>query len=628
MKEFLKENTFFLGVNYWASNAGTAMWKEWDESVVDSDCKKLAEAGVEVLRVFPLWEDFQPITMLFDCSGTPREMSHGEKFLSDDELGRSGVDPSAMEKFDAFLKIADKYGLKVIVGMITGWMSGREFYPPALRGKNVVTDPVCLKWEQKFIKYFVRAFKNRDCIIAWELGNECNCLARTTCEEEAWVWTSAIVNCIKGEDNTRPVLSGMHSLAVGYNWNIENQSELCDMLAIHPYMAFTPHCDLDPLISPRAIMHSPAEQALYADLGKRPCLVEEIGTLSSIFGCDEKVAGFVRANLFSAWANDGIGMMWWCGFDQLHLKHAPYDWHDVERELGMFYEDGSPKPVAEEYLKFNKFLKALPFEKLPSRKRDVLCLVSQSDWTIAFGSYICAKRAGIEIEYQSKKGTLKDAELYIVPGPETFDFIQKRTFEPLLQKVSEGAVCLITYDCCAIAPFDKIIGCKSLGRHRADALTTEIGGSKITLEREYAIDLQPVTARVAAVDQNGNPCLTVNPYGKGKIIFFNAPLEKHVAKTKGIASVADSGIEKLYEFALSEAGVKPEIKCDTPLLSVTVHPVSEKEYIAVIINDTENDLTARLDFNGRIKDVYYGEAGGKTVNVKSADAVVFSVIKD
>ena len=38
----LAEGTFVFGANYWASHAGTRMWSEWDESVVDEDFRRFA----------------------------------------------------------------------------------------------------------------------------------------------------------------------------------------------------------------------------------------------------------------------------------------------------------------------------------------------------------------------------------------------------------------------------------------------------------------------------------------------------------------------------------------------------------------------------------------------------------
>ncbi|MGE5530803.1 MAG: hypothetical protein ACM3VW_01630, partial [Bacteroidota bacterium] len=49
---------FVVGANYWASQAGTAMWREWRPDVVNDDLRRLSEAGLQMLRVFPLWSDF------------------------------------------------------------------------------------------------------------------------------------------------------------------------------------------------------------------------------------------------------------------------------------------------------------------------------------------------------------------------------------------------------------------------------------------------------------------------------------------------------------------------------------------------------------------------------------------
>ena len=135
---YLKSGTFCLGVNYWASHAGTNMWRDWKIDVIEKDFKELKEKKIKVLRVFPLWCDFQPIDMLLGHAGTPMEIAFGEDFLGNGEEERAGVSSESILKFSKFLDLAEKYELKVIVSLINGWMSGRCFFPPALKGKNVI----------------------------------------------------------------------------------------------------------------------------------------------------------------------------------------------------------------------------------------------------------------------------------------------------------------------------------------------------------------------------------------------------------------------------------------------------------------------------------------------------------
>lgn len=45
--------------------------------------------------------------------------------------------------------------LDALVSILTGWMSGRQFYPPALESRNLITDPLTLMFEEKFVRGFV-----------------------------------------------------------------------------------------------------------------------------------------------------------------------------------------------------------------------------------------------------------------------------------------------------------------------------------------------------------------------------------------------------------------------------------------------------------------------------------------
>ena len=57
-----EKNDFFTGCNYWASHAGIYMWRNWSAADVERDLELLAAHNMNVLRVFPLWPDFQPLT--------------------------------------------------------------------------------------------------------------------------------------------------------------------------------------------------------------------------------------------------------------------------------------------------------------------------------------------------------------------------------------------------------------------------------------------------------------------------------------------------------------------------------------------------------------------------------------
>ena len=311
------------------------MWSDWNPAVVDADLRQLSTAGLQVLRVFPLWPDFQPIHLLRGGAGRGREVRFGEEPLPDDEIGRAGVSVEMLERFRYFADSAEHCGLKLIVGLITGWMSGRLYVPPALEGLNVLTDPVAIQWQIRLVRCFVRQLKITRLCLPGTWGTRSTAWRMSLNSEAAWTWTAAITSTIRSEDRTRPIVSGMHSLLPGLDsqWKMQDQAELTDLLTTHPYPYFTPHCDQDPVNTIRTILHSTAESRFYADIGGKPCLAEELGTLGPMLASETIAADFIRSCLFSLWANDCHGLLWWCSYDQHELAHAPYDWCAAEREV-------------------------------------------------------------------------------------------------------------------------------------------------------------------------------------------------------------------------------------------------------------------------------------------------------
>ena len=69
---FAPQEPLTIGANYWASHAGPAMWSDWRPDIVEQDFKKLSEAGIKLLRVFPIWPDFQPLNLLLTGDGVPK----------------------------------------------------------------------------------------------------------------------------------------------------------------------------------------------------------------------------------------------------------------------------------------------------------------------------------------------------------------------------------------------------------------------------------------------------------------------------------------------------------------------------------------------------------------------------
>ncbi len=86
-------------------------WREFDRGEVAADFARIAGSGLDSVRVFLTWEDFQP---------TPDE-----------------VDPAMLERLVAVADLAGELGLALVPTLFTGHMSGVNWIPAwALGGSD------------------------------------------------------------------------------------------------------------------------------------------------------------------------------------------------------------------------------------------------------------------------------------------------------------------------------------------------------------------------------------------------------------------------------------------------------------------------------------------------------------
>ena len=642
---FRKSGEFIIGCNYWASHAGTHTWRDWRPDVVADDMRLLEEAGVQAIRVFPLWPDFQPLNMLYTCNGAKQEFRMGETVLPDTELGRAGISPEAMEHFKFLCDEAHKHHIQVLVGLITGWMSGRWFVPAPFEEKNVLTDPYVLKWEVRFVRAFVNYFKEHPAIRGWDLGNECNCLGKIADSSEAYVWTSLIVDAIRAIDTTRPIVSGMHGLKASASlgpWLMEDHGEMCDILTTHPYPRFTPWCSLDPLNTFRPSLHAVAESLMNADVSGKPCIVEEIGTLGTIYGNDDTAASYIRQVLFNSWAADLRGLLWWCGFEQIALEQPPYDWHGVERELGMYHLDKTPKPLVGVYQDFRKFISSLPFEKLPRRKTDAVCIISsgQDQWGVCYATYMLARQAGGELEFFNGESThaLPDSPLYFLPSIAGGAFLTRHRWFELMDKVAAGATLYISLDDAVVSEISKVMGADVVSRsHRRnsccirfdktlfDGVTAEAPAGAIRLEAKMT------TGKALAWDADENPMLTDLSFGKGRIVTFGIPIEKLLCQTAA-AFHGDTcnSFWKVYNWLFGELP-NHVVEKTSPQILLTEHEQPDGGRVVVAVNPMPSSTVETLHFKkgwipskalrGNLPEK--NNDGNWSIGIPANDAIVF-----
>lgn len=584
---------FMLGCNYWDGAHGTDMWRYFDESVVKADVKALAETGVRYMRVFPNWRDFQPVMKMYEWQGGDRGyFDYDENYLED----VNGIDPKQIEHFKTFAAICEENGINLIVSVVTGWMSGRLFLPRAIEGKNPISDPEVLMWTARFIKGFVNGVKDCKNIVMWDLGNECNSLGPAKNRYEAYTWTAFVRNAIAAADNTRPISSGMHGLASGNGtWTIKDQGEIADYLTPHPYISRTINNDIDPMNKLRGTLLPTAQCMFYSDISGKPAILQEQGSFSQALGNAEMNADFGRINMYSALVHGVKGYFWWCGANHNNLKNAPYIWSMMERDLGMLDDDRNPRLIAKAMKAVGERLGALPFESLPERQIDGVCLLTreQNRWDNASAAFVLAKQAGLEIKFAESEDALPKSQLYIVPGVSGWSVMDKRVYDALLENVYNGAAAVITYSGGQMTRFEEVTGLVSNGIVKSNASHTahfDFGDINYTVSYEMLAEAK--SAEVIARNEQGNIVMSKNFLGKGTVYFVNMPLESNLAVKYDAFN--DSDCYKVYSIFAKPFVDAKIVSCDNPDLGITQHKIDENKYIIAVLNYSDKTVNCEL----------------------------------
>jgi hypothetical protein len=483
---------------------------------------------------------------------------------------------------------------------VTRWMSGRNFTPDLFWDRNFIADPTVLKWQVRMVRFLVNLCKEYDNVIAWGLGNENNCATRCKSRDEAWTWTAMMTDAIRGCDPKRPVISGMHGLEVNdpdNHWFIKDQAENNDILTIHPYPYYTPHCHRDRLTSLRTILHAEAESSLYSDIGGKPCLTQELGVLGPIISNEEQSGKYVRSVLWSVWTCGDLGVLWWMAF-HCDTFDTPYDWQATERELGFMDQDRNPNAVLSAMQDFKKSIRSLPpeYRKLPKHKEDAVCILSygQEAWTVAYSAYIIAKQSGFDIRFTTWEDPLPDSDFYMLPSVQGTSSISRRQWDELLKRVRKGACLYISFSNVFLSSFKDIAGLEIIEREvRTNPWQIQFGDKTMSFpavcngnEEPYRFFFKENGAEVLLKEQDGNPFLVKNSYGKGSVYTLMTSIEYFSAYKQGSFDDDINDVSMIYRLIFSGVIEKRVVVKDRELRNIALseHRIDENMTICTIIN--------------------------------------------
>jgi endo-1,4-beta-mannosidase len=232
-------NQFLIGINYWPREKAMYWWFDFDPSPVKRDFERLAEFRFDLVRIFLLWEDFQP------------------------EI--NGISVNALDHLVQVAGIANDAGLKILPTFFCGhmsgvnwlpyWMlesgSGRNKFPVFSRGRiqpaairNFYRDRGVWKAQKLLLHETTNALQGHPAVWGWDLGNQPSKLALPPSKDRAKGWLEEMAAELKRRDE-RPVTIGLHQ------GDLENDNVLgpresaafCDFLSMHAYPGYSPWGD-------------------------------------------------------------------------------------------------------------------------------------------------------------------------------------------------------------------------------------------------------------------------------------------------------------------------------------------------------------------------------------------------
>ena len=526
-----------VGANYWASRAATRMWRDWDAKAVGEDLRLLADSGMKLLRVFPNWADFQPIHACFLSGDNCRKvyetrMFDSEEPLPDTPCGRAGVDERMVERFEEFCDMAEERGIRLVVPLLTGQMTFRNFIPPALANRDPFSDPYALMWEGRYLECMVSRLKAKKAIAAWESGNESRILGVSAGAAASESWLRYVHQAIRCADPSRPVI-GVDGLCVpeDSDWPSSMNGRLSDCVTTHPY-GFWGDVYRDDFLSVRSLTFAAAQTLALGQIAERPAFVEEHGARRQEQTSRDGLALYMRGMLWNLWAADCRAMLWWCAFDQTGQTFAPYDWRQPCVELGLFRRDRSPYPAVAAVRRFAAMQEALPFAALPKAVPDAVVVSADND--VIHSSYVLARKAGIFPAFASPEKPLPDSPCYFLPDACGRAFLTLERWEELKARVRAGATLYLSWNDTFLDSMEEVAGVEVAFRERRQGTDIcDFGGFSVEIPFAVKRRFRALTAETLAVNQEGEGVFFRNRYGEGTVYLCAHNFEKTFYESAG-----------------------------------------------------------------------------------------------
>jgi endo-1,4-beta-mannosidase len=346
---------FPLGINYWPRSSAMYAWQRFDLGEIREDMARIKSLGLDVVRFFLLWEQFQP---------------HPDV-----------IDEKSLRRFESVMAAIHDAGLQSMPTLFCGHMSGVNWLPawtldpdtPHGRFRTVsggstspygigdfYADPHLLRAQTLFAHRIAERVRDHPALYAWDLGNEFSNLREPATPQDAAAWSVRLTETLIEFSNVGAT-GGLHGEDLERDRHIRPSSiaKPWSFATMHGYPVYSAFARdrMDPNVVSflmQVTQSCSGKRVLFSELGNPQC--PPGNDRPGGFACldEHEMARYAHSAIDRLQKRGSLGAFWWCWADYaLALADLPpFDQAPHELHFGIVRADGSFKPVAEALSRF------------------------------------------------------------------------------------------------------------------------------------------------------------------------------------------------------------------------------------------------------------------------------------
>ena len=226
------QDNFAVGINYWPARKAMYWWKAFDAAEVDRDLAILRSYGIQQVRIFLTWEDFQPRP---DRIHVP-------------SLDNLLITADLAQRHDLYLMPTFFFGHMSGVNWIPNWAleskQQPQRFPVYSQGTlshrvigNFYNEPTLKEAQLLQVQTVCSTLKGHPAVNTYDLGNEASNCCIPPDRATGRQWLAAMRSAI---DNAHPgsqVTLGMHAEDLEEDRHLwpQDAARSCDFLSMHGY---------------------------------------------------------------------------------------------------------------------------------------------------------------------------------------------------------------------------------------------------------------------------------------------------------------------------------------------------------------------------------------------------------